>query len=388
MRIAVIGAGIGGLVAAAGLQADGHNVTVFEQRHEPSADGAGLTLFGNAFEALDLLGLGDAVRAVSSGAIASMRAGQRTPSGSWLVTVPPGAVASMRSLHRVELHRVLTERLRAGTVHAGSAALVAADGTPRVTVGDRAEDFDLVVAADGIRSRNRIALGLDIGLHHSGYTAWRGVTNRAVDLHGEASETWGRGQIFGIVPLPGDRVYWFGTLNTAAGTDFPDEHEEVSRRFAGWHDPIQECIAATAPEAVLRHDIYDLAKPLDSFVRGRTVLLGDAAHAMTPNLGQGAGQGIEDAASLTLLLRDAGAGGLHSVLARYSDMRRRRTGTILRRSREVGRLAQASGPVAVALRNTALRLTPGGLMGALSRRTRSWPKHGGTPRAFSETSAR
>lgn len=124
----------------------------------------------------------------------------------------------------------------------------------------------------------------------------------------------------------------------------------------------------------MRHDIYDLAKPLTSFVRGRTVLLGDAAHAMTPNLGQGAGQGIEDAATLTLLLRGASIDELDAVLARYSDMRRRRTATVLQRSRTTGRLAQASNPFAVGLRTIALRLTPGAVMGALSRRTQGWPK--------------
>lgn len=88
MRIAVIGAGITGLVAAAGLQTTGHEVTVFEQRANTSPDGAGLTLFANAFNALDLLGLGDVVRDISSGAISSMRPGQRHPSGSWLITLP------------------------------------------------------------------------------------------------------------------------------------------------------------------------------------------------------------------------------------------------------------------------------------------------------------
>ncbi|WP_120003587.1 FAD-dependent monooxygenase [Nesterenkonia muleiensis] len=374
MRIAVIGAGIGGLTAAVGLQADGHEITVFEQRPEPSPDGAGLTLFGNAFEALDLLGLGDTVRAVSSGAIASMRPGQRHPSGSWLITVPQRAIASMRSAHRVDLHRALTEHLRAGALHTGQTALVAADGSPSVTVGDRTEDFDLVVSADGIRSRNRVALGLDTGLRYAGYTAWRGVTSRPVDIQGEAGETWGRGQLFGIVPLPDGRVYWFGTLSTSAGAAFSDEHEAVQRQFAGWHDPIRECISATRPEAVMRHDVYDLAKPLTSFTRGRTVLLGDAAHAMTPNLGQGAGQGIEDAATLTLLLRNASRSDCDSILARYSGLRRKRTRTVLQRSRMAGRVAQAANPLTVGLRNTALRLTPGSLMGTLSQRIHAWPK--------------
>lgn len=374
MRVAIIGAGIGGLTAAAGLQADDHEVTVFEQRSEPSPDGAGLTLFGNAFEALDLMGLGDTVRAVSSGAIATMRAGQRHPSGSWFITVPPGAVSSLRSVHRVELHQALIEELQPGTVHSGQTALVSEDGSPRVTVGGQIEDFDLVVVADGIRSRNRSALGLDTGLHYAGYTAWRGVTSHPVDIRAEAGETWGRGKLFGIVPLPDDRIYWFGTLNTPAGAEFADEHEAVRRQFADWHVPITECIDATLPESVMRHDIYDLAKPLTSFARGRTVLLGDAAHAMTPNLGQGAGQGIEDAATLTLLLRGAGTNDLDSMLAKYSFLRKKRTSAVLQRSRTAGRVAQASHPLAVSLRNTVLRLTPGKVMGSMSQRIQSWPR--------------
>ena len=104
MRIAVVGAGISGLCAAAGLQRSGHDVVVYERRTEPGAVGAGLTLFKNAFTALDSLGVGAAVRCVSSDAIASMRAGQRAPSGSWMLTVPPDAVASLRSIHRADLH--------------------------------------------------------------------------------------------------------------------------------------------------------------------------------------------------------------------------------------------------------------------------------------------
>src|SRR5699024_8134696 len=84
------------------------------------------------------------------------------------------------------------------------------------------------------------------------------------DLRGEAGETWGRGQIFGIVPLPDDRVYWFGTLTTPPDTTFPYEYETIRNQFAGWHDAVQACIDATPADAVMRHDIYDLAKPLAS----------------------------------------------------------------------------------------------------------------------------
>lgn len=374
MRIGVVGAGIGGLTAAAGLGAAGHEVVVYERRDEPSTAGAGLTLFGNAFGALDAIGLGDAVRSVSGEAIAGMRAGQRAPSGDWLVSLPPRAVPSIRSVHRAELHHALVNALPAASLRLGHRAAVAADGRPIVTVGGTDEYFDLVVAADGLRSDARARLGLDRGVRYAGYTAWRGVTTSGVELHGEAGETWGRGRIFGIVPLPDDRVYWFATDSTAAGQradDRPghDEHSAVLERFGDWHEPIRACIDATPPEAVLRHDIYDLARLPVSFLKGRTVQLGDAAHGMTPNLGQGAGQAIEDAATLTLVLRDS---DLDAALSRYAHLRRTRTQAIWRQSRLLGRIAQASHPVAAGFRDALLRATPPTIMGRAAQRIQQW----------------
>jgi len=206
MRIAVIGAGIGGLTAAAGLGADGHEVVVYERRDEPGAVGAGLTLFGNAFGALDAIGLGDAVRRISSDALGRMRSGQRVPSGDWLVTLPPATAPAIRSLHRAELHRVLLDAVPTGSLRLGRSAAVAPTGDGTVTVDGRTERFDLVVAADGLRSGSRAATGLDRGIRYAGCTAWRGVTGAAVDVRDGVGETWGRGQIFGIVPLPDERV--------------------------------------------------------------------------------------------------------------------------------------------------------------------------------------
>ncbi|MFT3798915.1 FAD-dependent oxidoreductase [Microbacterium sp.] len=369
MRVAVIGAGIGGLTAACGLAADGHEVIVYERRDEPGATGAGLTLFGNAFGALDAIGLGDTVREVSSDAISRMRAGQRVPSGDWLVSMPSAMVPTLRSLHRAELHRALTDALPAESLQLGRSAAVASDGQPIVTVDGAEERFDLVVAADGLRSAARARLGVDRGLRYAGYTAWRGVTAAGIDVQDEAGETWGRGRVFGIVPLPDGRVYWFATESTAAGLHAEDEREALRERFGNWHTPIPACIDATPAETVLRHDIYDLARLPAAFAKGRRVLLGDAAHGMTPNLGQGAGQAIEDAATLTLLLR---TGDPDTALARYDRLRRTRTTAIWRQSRQIGKIAQASRPVAAGLRDALLRATPPALMGRATQRIQRW----------------
>ncbi|WP_182357210.1 FAD-dependent monooxygenase [Tomitella gaofuii] len=370
MRIGIIGAGIGGLVAAAGLQADGHDVVVFERSGTPGAVGAGLTLFANAFAALDAIGLGDTVRAVSGDALGRMRSGQRRPSGRWLVSVSPGSGPAVRSLHRAELHSALLAPLAEGTVRAGRTARAAPGGAPVVTVDGSEESFDLVIAADGVRSTARTAWGLDCGVRYAGYTAWRGVTASRGHLADEAGETWGAGARFGIVPLPDDRVYWFAVLTAEEGTDFGDEPALLRARFGGWHAPIPALLDATPRSALLRHDIHDLAALPPRFVAGRGVLLGDAAHAMTPDLGQGAGQAIEDAVTLVLLLRSAGA--LDAALDEYDRLRRRRARALWRGSRLAGSVTQASHPAVVAARDVLMRAMPAGVAVRASARVARW----------------
>ncbi len=158
------------------------------------------------------------------------------------------------------------------------------------------------------------------------------------------------------------RVYWYATANVRAG----DTMADVREMFAGWHDPIPALLAGTPDDAVLRNDLYDLPLPLAPFGTGRVALLGDAAHAMTPNLGQGACAAIEDAGVLGRLL------GTHddirAALSAYGDQRRRPTAKLVRRSRTVGRLGQLENPVALAVRNTVLRAA-GLVAGLVTRRT-------------------
>lgn len=128
----------------------------------------------------------------------------------------------------------------------------------------------------------------------------------------------------------------------------------MTELFQDWHDPIPAIIGKTPPEAVLRNDVYDLALPLPPFVQGRVVLLGDAAHAMTPNLGQGACAAIQDAGVLAEVLERYGDQAV--ALASYDRIRRAATTKLIRRSRQMGVLGQLSNPFATRSRDAVLTL--------------------------------
>jgi 2-polyprenyl-6-methoxyphenol hydroxylase-like FAD-dependent oxidoreductase len=376
MRVAVIGAGIGGLVTAIGLQRAGADVTVFERAPGPRPSGSGLSLWGNAFTALDAVGLD--LRPLGAPQW-NLTAGQRRPDGRWLSVIPAATVRELRVVHRADLHRALAQALKPGTVRYSVDIPPAADplagrASDEQPAGDAPTGCDVVVAADGLRSLTRASWPGDPGVRYSGYSTWRGVTAHAVDLGGGAGETLGDGLRFGLAPMADGRVYWFAVATMPAGTVLPDEYGEVRRRFATWHAPIPEVIAATPPEVVFRLDIHDLNGPVPTFRRGRTVLLGDAAHAMTPDLGQGAGQAMEDAATLTRLLEPY-AGSPHPdpaaidrALNTYDGLRRARTQPIAARARKLGTFVQSGGR----LRNAVLRLTPPAVIARQLRTLQSW----------------
>src|SRR5690606_4369973 len=148
--------------------------------------------------------------------------------------------------------------------------------------------------------------------------------------------------------LDDETVYFYATDLAPPGEVAEDEKGALLRRFQGWHDPIPELLNAADPGAIIRNDLYYLKKPLPAMHRGRVALVGDAAHPMTPNLGQGACQAIEDAIVLAHL-----AGG---DLAAYTEARLSRTASVVRQSMNVCRMTKLRSPLAVALRDTAMSL--------------------------------
>ncbi|MEW2160317.1 FAD-dependent monooxygenase [Streptomyces sp. NPDC007189] len=359
----VVGGGVGGLAAAIGLRRIGWDVRVLERAGTLADAGAGISLHANGLRALDALGVGAGVRAAAR---PQYTGGTRTPSGRWLAAMDGAALeralgTPIVGIRRAELHRLLRaalppECLRVGVTVPG----VDRSAADRVGVpaGDEVLEADLVVAADGVGSRLRgLLFPGHPGPAYSGSTVLRAVTDRPLDLRTDFELTWGEGAEFGHIAFADGRAEWHAVLTAPPGVRHADPLGMLRRRFGGWHDPIPALLDATRPEAVLHHDIHELATPLRSFVPGRVVLLGDAAHAMTPNLGQGACQALEDAATLAAAL--AAETSVASALDRYDAERRPRAQAVARAARQAGRMGrQLSHPLAVALRNTALRITP------------------------------
>lgn len=345
----IVGGGIGGLATAIAFSRRGWDIEVLERATRIAEVGAGLSLWPNALRALDALGLGAEIR---KQAREDGSAGIRDSKGRWLSRADADAIrdryGSPVMMHRADLLDTLRAAVPESTVRTGvSASEVRPDGTVVHSAGT--STGDVIVGADGIRSVVRRAVCGPVEPRYSGYTAWRVVvtpTNPIADM----GESWGRGERFGFGALPDGRVYCFATANMAAGTP-GGGLSELRTRFGSWHAPIPALLAAAEESAVLKHDLYDLP-PLKTYVTERIALIGDAAHAMTPNLGQGACQALEDAVVLARVAAEDGD------LARYDAQRRPRTQMIVKRSRMIGAVGQLSSPVAVLARNALLRLTP------------------------------
>lgn len=365
-QFAIIGGGIAGLATAIALRRIGLEVRVYEASPEIKALGAGLVLAANAIQAFQRIGIADVILAE----------GKELPSFSILdskgrtIVYNDSARLSRQygvdnfTIHRGDLHKVLLAQLPADIIHTGKRAISFTTEKEKLLVqfedGTQA-GADFLLVADGIHSSIRRQLIPGSQTRYAGYTCWRGLVDNTQLQWKQTSETWGPRGRFGIVPLAGNRIYWFACLNAPPQSPLMKSYGigELLEQFKGYHYPIPEILAQTKRENLLWNDIIDLA-PVSRYAFGPVVLLGDAGHATTPNMGQGACQAIEDAVVLMQCLQDQPRDPAAAFVA-FEQRRLKRTHFIVNNSWSLGRLAQWENPLACAVRNALFRLIPAGV---------------------------
>jgi 2-polyprenyl-6-methoxyphenol hydroxylase-like FAD-dependent oxidoreductase len=359
-RVLVVGAGIAGLATAVALHQRGLDVEVIERARALDEIGAALSLWPNALAALGELGLEAAVleegTPVASGTL-------RAPSGRVITAIDEGALRRALqgptiAIHRAVLQRLLLEAASGIPLRLGSPCVdMEIDGN-RVAVhladGSRVE-ADALVGCDGVQSVVRAALFGREPLRYAGYTTWRTVV-----AAGWLTESWlsiGRGKQFIASPISGGRAYWAAAacLPEGANRHMPAVLPFLMDAFAAWHAPIADLMQLSSEENLIRTDIYDRPPPARLGL-GPVALGGDAAHPMTPDLGQGACQALEDAVVIGACLENHEDPS--AAFARYQAARVNRVGRIVRDSWRLGRLFGTQNPPMSAARNVALRLAP------------------------------
>lgn len=379
-EVLIVGGGIGGLTAAVALDRAGIPVRVFEQAPELREVGAGVSLWPNAMRALATLGLDGAILGVH---VPMEEIVIRRNDGSTLLRLrEPGRYPEPGiCVHRAHLQRTLAAAMPPDRLHLDQRLVDIrsdADGATAIFHDGSTARGRLLIGCDGIRSTARARIHGAAPARYRGYEIWRGVSDFSLsnDLLRRSTEWWAPGQRFGLLPGEPGRVYWYGTHSTGrrpesgsavGGSALGDgeDRDRLEALFRHWTFPVPALMEAAAPGDVVRTLAEDRPVPR-RWGRGPVTLLGDAAHPMTPNMGQGACTAIEDAVVLARCL--AGGGPTPAALRRYEDGRRSRTRWILRQSRRIGRVAQLRNPVLVAVRNRIMGLIPERLLDIPQRR--------------------
>ncbi len=335
-EILVVGAGIGGAFSARLLAGAGHTVTLVERSPRAPQPGAGLVLSAGAVRTLAAAGVG-----VGRIAHPLEKLSVTGPDGR-----PRGGAGKRFALARPELVTALGEGLdRLVDVRFDTALHEVRPEAARVhcRIGAQERSFDFVVAADGIRSTVRQALAPDVALRSAAQVCWRGIVEER--FGDAATELWTGRERIGVVPLRDARSYVYVVRGSGTAGDALTPAEGVPAREAA----AVQALRALPEDELLRHELWEVDRPV--WGTPGVALLGDAAHAMTPNMGLGAALAIEDAAVLTSALRN----GLPGAVGRYRLARAARVRAVQLTSRGIGVLAHSRNPVASRLR-AAMRL--------------------------------
>ncbi|GEO03751.1 hypothetical protein AAE02nite_14150 [Adhaeribacter aerolatus] len=362
MRTGIIGAGIAGLTTAIALQRQGIPTEIFEAAPEIKPIGAGLGLAANAIKAFRHVGIAEAVIAAGL----SLDSYRILDEQGHIINATDSNLLSQRyglnnfTIHRAELHRVLQDHIAPGTLHLHKKAIDLKQTTAGIELffeDGSTTTVNHLILADGINSPIRQKLLPQVQPRYAGYTCWRAVIeNPGLNLTA-AIETWGTKGRFGYVPLAHNKVYWYACVNAPQNSAVMQAYNitDLRKTFSHYHAPIPEILAHTQTHQLIWNDICDLpALPRYSF--GNILLIGDAGHATTPNMGQGACQAIEDGVVLAEVWRKANS--FAEAAIQFEKIRRNRTQWVIKQSYRLGRVAHLQNRFLVNLRNKVFRIMP------------------------------
>ncbi len=370
-RVIVVGGGLAGLAAATALGNAGIETKVFERARELLPAGAVISVMANTARALDRAGLGQLVEEVC---VPVVRLEYLDWNGRYLAHMPISEVAEKMGTQsyialRSDMQLGMYRRLGDGIVQLQSTCVGFDQDDAGVTAkfdDGREERGAVLLGADGIRSAVRAHLCGD-SPRYAGYSGWRGITRMDSPplSPGLGKQVGGRGKTWGAFGLSDNRIYWFSSAAMEEGRgDTPaGRKEDVRRTFEGAPDWVRDVIEATPEENMIRADIYD-RPPVDRWGEGRVTLLGDSAHATTPNTGQGGSHALLDGilvaerlAAISDSLDDPAA--VRDALQAYERERIPETSKVVKEAGFVGKFVHWQNPMACAFRNLAFyRLTP------------------------------
>lgn len=361
-KIAIIGGGIAGLTTAIALKKLGFDYRVYEAASKIEAVGAGLGLGANAILALKQLGIHEEI--IKHGKVLSafniINHKEQLISHTDSVKLSQKYGLDNFAIHRYELHAQLLKLVGSENIECNKRVFDIQIKNNKAIIsfidGSKTE-ADFVIASDGIHSPVRKQLLPESEPVFAGYTCWRGTVNGGVENLDAAFEIWGPEGRIGIVPLANNQIYWFACVNTTP--NHPEiigyKSKHIVNHFKTYPTFAKRIIEKTKDHEIIWGDIYDL-NPLPRFAFNNILLIGDAAHATTPNMGQGACQAIEDAAVLYNILKKEY--DLHAAFALFEEKRLKRTKFIIERSRQIGKIAQLENKTAIYLRNLLLKNIP------------------------------
>ena len=363
MKATIIGGGITGLTVAAFLTKYGLDFELFEATDTFKPVGTGIIMSPNALFVFNQLGLDEKI---TSAGFPLPRFDITDARGNLIQKNSTeyelhGRTYHAHGIHRSVLHEILLSAIPARQLQLGHRLSHLELSTRQITfTTGNSVGFDYLLGCDGIHSPTRQAIFPATTLRYSGQTCWRGIAE--VDLAatgaGNPAEMWGQGIRFGFVPLAEKKVYWYATAVAPAGghdRSLRETRDYLCSLFTSFAPFVKKLIEPS--QFIVRHDLSDI-KPLQRWSVADILLLGDAAHAMTPNLGQGAAQGIEDAWVISNFLRSLRLP--HLAFAAYTEARFRKVKRVSNLSWQIGQLTNLRHRLLCSTRDIAFRYAPQG----------------------------